>query len=103
MLLANGGTRGKVEATILNEVIDPAEQSKVLELTLQRAEVLIGEQKSRYRVFGAIWLLLGLVPLIFGLFWSGGFLLILTVGPIAYGLYLFVQKGNAPADYDQMG
>ena len=94
---------GSVRTRIFNEVLDSEEQVEVLKFVLQRARVLIKEQKRRYLIFGTIWILMGLVPLILGLFLTRGSLLLLTAGPIIYGVFLFARKGNDPQEFDELG
>ena len=83
---------GNVRTRIFNEVLDSEEQVEVLKFVLQRARVLIKEQKRRYLIFGTIWILMGLVPLILGLFLTRGSLLLLTAGPIIYGVFCLLER-----------
>ena len=103
LALANGASEGKIGTRISQEIPDQADQVTVMKLVRERAEVLHREQKRRYLVFGSIWVLVGAVPLVVGLLLSAGTLLLLTAGPIAYGVYLLTRKGSDPSEYDQMG
>ncbi|WP_308990300.1 hypothetical protein [Roseibacillus persicicus] len=96
-------TEGRIRTTITTEVKDTDEQKEVLRLVIERASVLVREQKRRYLILGTIWTLVGAVPLIVGLIFTRGSLLVLTAGPIAYGVYLVTRKGNDPKEFDEIG